>query len=651
MFCQNCGSKMEDTDKVCSQCGFPVYEEAQAAENGTVEKAAVENTAAENQAVQSVAAETQPAQSVEAETQPVQKEVAENAAEIQPEKVAETESQVTEHVEATTPAAGDVPPETAPKAKTSFKGKKGIVIAGAGAAVLLVGALSASAMTNFVRSTFSSPEKYFSYVMEKEADEAAATITNYYENFIVNNIDLTNKSASAELTVELGEELRDLIGFTGVDISWLENVKLGVDANIKNEAIGLALKLAANGTDFISANLAASGSEEELYIQVPELNKTYIGFDFTDADIYYDDSAWEILEGLPSVLPESKDVEALLAKYVGIALNCIDDVDKDKDTVKAGGVSQKCTVLEATIDDKTLADMLEAVLEEMEKDKDLEKLIKKTVEAADELGADLDADDVYDEFLDGIDYMLDELDYFSALGDSEIVLTVWVNGDGEVIGSGIEADGMVSSSVMTRDGSKFGYECVVETEVYSYYSYEPIAITLEGSGKISGDKLNGEFALEYNNSGILDITVADYNMETVKEGYLNGTITASLSKAAASLATSALGSEAAILSAYLDYDIVLDMESSAKGTNVSLAIMDGEDMFAKLTIAGKTGSGSKVSIPADKNVIDGTDYDDLEEWLDGMDLDALLEKLEDKVGVSSDIIDALESMMSYYLYY
>ena len=627
MFCQNCGSKMEDTDKVCSQCGFPVYEEEQAVENQTAENA-TENTVAENAAAENTAAE------------------------IQPEEPAHAESQVPQQGVAETPVTEDISPKKAPKAKASLKGKKGMAILGAGAAVVVVGALSASAMTNFVRATFSSPEKYFGYVMEKEAEEAVATFTNYYENFIVDNIDLTNKSMSAEVTVELGEELKDLIGFTGVDISWFESAKLGMEANIKNEAIGLALKLAANGTDIISANMAASGSEEELYIQVPELNKKYIGFDFRDADIYYDDSAWEILEGLPTVLPESKEVESLLAKYVGIAVNCIDDVDKDKDTVMVGGVAQKCTVLEATIDDKTLEDMLEAVLEEMQEDKDLEKLIIKTAEAADELGADVDGEDLYDAFLDEIDYMLDDLKYFQALGDSEMVVTVWVNGDSEIMGSSIEVDGLVFSSVMTRDGSKFGYECVVETETYSYYGgYQPVAVTLEGSGKISGDKLTGEFALEYNNSGILDISVANYDMEAVKEGYLNGTFTISLSKAAGTLLTSALGSDASILSAYLDYDLVLDIKSSDKESKASIAVMDGEDMFAKLTITGKSGSGSKISLPADKNVLDGTDYDDLEEWLDEADWDGLLEKLEDKVGVDSDLIDSLESLMSYYLYY
>lgn len=603
MFCEKCGSPIEEGSKFCEKCG------------SRVEPAATEGTA-----------ETQELK--EAVQEP---KVAENVGETKEPKVAE-------EVEAVQESKTEASKSEKPK-----KGGKKFIIIGAVAVVVLVLLFSSSSLAHFFMSNFASPEKYYQYIAKQQAEEVIDTYMVYYENYVLDLLSITDKSMEADVTVELGEDMQDLLGYAGVDLSWLDNVTLGVNANAKNLGISGGLELAVNKTDVLSVNAIMDCNEEEVYLQIPELNKTYLGASFSDLGIEFDDEYWEMFESISKYMPASKDLDKLLTKYAEIALECIEDVEKDKETLKAEGISQKCTALEVTIDSDTLQDMLEAVLEEMSEDKDLEDLVKKTLEVSEEFDADLDVDDAYDEFLDLIDEMLDDIDDVD-MGDEEIVMTLYVNSKGEVIGSEMEMTGMTVSYAMPKQGSKFGFEYVIE---YSDY-YDEVKISIEGSGKESGSKLSGEFEVKVDTYSVLDVVVEDYDVDKAKKGELVGSFTISPSKSLETL-LSAMGTSS-YYSSYIasmleDYSVTIDSDMDADGGSMAISVNDGKDMLVKLSVNMKEGKGSKISTPSSKNVLDLTDSDDLEDWIDDIDWDSLLDKLEDKVGVDDDYVDMLEDVI------
>jgi hypothetical protein len=69
--------------------------------------------------------------------------------------------------------------------------------------------------------TFDSPEKYYSYIEGQQAEEVIDTYMLYYEEYLVNTLfNINDKSMEANITVELSEDLRELLGVSGVDFEW-----------------------------------------------------------------------------------------------------------------------------------------------------------------------------------------------------------------------------------------------------------------------------------------------------------------------------------------------------------------------------------------------------------------------------------------------
>ena len=616
MFCEECGKQIADGDKFCDQCGWKVPE----AENAVVEEApAVEETPAVEEAP---AAEEAP--------------VAEEASVVEEAPVAEP-----------TPAPAAPVAEEAPKAekpKKEKKEKKGagkaafLIIATVVVVIGLLIALNFKSLANLAHKTFDSPEKYYAYIEGQQVEEIVDTYMLYYDEYIVNTLfSINDKSFEANVGVELSEDLRDLLGMSGEDFDWLEAVNLGFNFNMNEDGIGFGLKGGANKVDIASLNAVASFEDEMLYMQVPELSKKYLGASFEDSDIEIDEDLWEMYDALKQYIPESKELRNLLVKYSNIALGAIEDVDKSSDKVKVGDITQKCTALEVTIDSDTVQAMLEAVLEEVVEDKDLKKLFTKVAGLAEEFDYPVDADELYDQLIEVAEEALDNIDELD-MGDMEIVMIVYVDGDGNVIGREIEMEGVKVSFLMPEKGSNFEMEYVIEMENY----YETIEMSVEGEGKKKGDKISGEFTVKYGSYSLVDVVVEGYDLEKAKKGEFVGSFTISANKSLKTLTDSYLStSEATMAATIMEYSLKVDVDTNLKGGTIALTILDGKDEFAKITLDVKTDKGSKMSVPSSKDVYDAEDEDDIEDWVKEADWDKLIKTLE-KAEVPDEYIEMLE---------
>ncbi len=604
MFCKNCGAQLDDADRFCMSCGCKVEENVAPAEQ--------------------VAAES-PAQAEPMQAEPVQTTV--NPA---PAAVSGKKAKV--------------------KKPGSFKLSKGmlaLIISGAGVVcIALLVLLNLSGIKNFYYANMASPDSYYKYVEKQQADELASMASVYYGQY-ADNMDFSDKKAEVQVSVELGESFQDLLSLMGMassgslDIDWLESLSLKLGANVKNQKVSVDAQAIMNKKDLLSGKMILDCQEETMYFQVPDLNKSWLGAEFRDMNLDYDDEIWEQMATMAKNMPDSKDVDKLLEKYIDLALDHVKDVKKKKDTLKTGGISQNCTKLTVTIDEDTLQEMAEAILEVMGEDKDLEKLIRQ-VAAMDQ---DVDPDDVYDEFLDMIDEALDTVD---DIGDSdiEIVMTLWVDGSGNIRGRQFEYNNVVISYIMPFKGSEFGFEAVVKNKgsyVDGYYYGSNESITIEGTGKKSGNKLNGTFEIGYGGAGLVDIQVEDFDTKKLQKGELSGHFVVQISNGMASL----MGMSS--LYGLTDYSLDIVVDTAGTSGSATLKLLDGEEMMIAMDVSSKLSKGSKVSVPASKNVIMADDEDALIEWVEDLNFDDLLDKLEDEVGVSSDIIDYLEAILDWYM--
>lgn len=590
MFCEKCGTQLQDSERFCPNCGTPA-----------------------------------PTDTVSASNTVSASETAQNAA-VQPEAAPNTVTDAAGVAQATG-VAGDKP----------SKKKKGFIIAGVAAAVVLVVVIAVAfditaRVGNFVHKTFSSPEKYYQYVEKKNAEDAVDTVGDVYQLYLLDRKDLFNTTSNATVSLELaqgGQDLLELAGLAGVDMSWLESASFSSGLTIKGDQLGMNFSTAVNNDNVLSLAMALDIEAGEMYIQIPELTNTYIGIDFRDmlGSAYvrnltneWDDLKETFTETLAS-LPSQAKMEKLLNKYLEIALGCVDDVTKKSKTLKVEGVKQKCTVLEVTIDTRTAADMLDAILDEAEYDSTLEDFI---LDLADVYGED--RDDIYDEFIDGLDDLYRQLR--GARGGDEIVLTVYVNGKGEVVGRELEVGDTTIALLMPEKGGKFGFEFSVAEGRTS--------VSFTGSGKRSGNKIDGDFQLRSNGAALLEITTDNLNLANMKKGQLNGKIEVSVGSGIGTVAGSMSG-----LSIIKDMKFTLSGKSSANSSKCTLGLVyKGEDL-GSITVSTERKKASSVKIPKEKNVIFVEDARDLEDWFDEINWDKVISNLE-KTDLPRSVIRTLE---------
>jgi hypothetical protein len=440
---------------------------------------------------------------------------------------------------------------------------------------------------------------------------------------------MSDQKVSGEISVELGkdgEELLELAGLAGVDLSGLKSASISASTNTKDNRTSVEASLSSNNKDIISGNGIVDLKEGNLYFQIPELNSDYIAIDMDDIHYDYEEMCeqQQMMQDILDALPSQSKFEDIMEDYMVEALKNVDDVSASSKSISVEGVQQKCTELKVKIDADTLEDMTESVLKKMKNDKEIKKTLEDISKAAD---VDFDSDD----FEDSIDDMLDHLDG-SFDDDVEIVMKVYVDGKGKIKGRVIEYEdkhtSYTVSILMPQKGKKVGYELSFETGKNS--------IKLSGEGKKSGDKVTGDFAVKYNGTSIVDLAVKKLDVKTLKSGKLNGKIEASVSSKLAKVTGNISG-----MSILEDIRLSLDAETDDNSLNYKFGIIYDDEDIGTVTISGKKSSGSKVSLPSSKDTVSVSDAEDLLEWVEDIDWSKFLKNL-DKAGLSGDLIDEIE---------
>ena len=606
MFCEKCGTQLQDGERFCPNCGEPAPASTASAPAGGVQNAA-----------------PQPAQ---------------------PSPV----PQPAPYVPGSATSAGAAQPG-GKKPGGGKKSRKGIFIA-AGVAVLAVVLVSvgifvfAGNVGNFFRRTFSSPEDYYQYVESENVEALVENVGDMYNRILLSNTDLFNSAYNATATLELddaGKDLLQLAGMAGVDLSALDSASLGGGFAINDDMISMNLSTALNNRDFLTFILLMDIAKGKLFVQLPDLTNTYLGVDLEDEVGYSYDyfvEEWEDIreayEDSVGSLPSQQELAKLLSKYMKIVVSCVEDVDKSSVTLRAEGVEVKCTALEVTIGARDVADMLDAILEEAEDDDDLEDFIIDLAEAFGE-----DGGYIYDDLLDELEWAYNDLK--DVRGGNEIVMTVYVDGKGNVIGREFEVDNVLISMLMPEKGGEFGYELAVKQGRNTYFS-------LTGSGERDGDTIDGEFTLSSYGEEILDIAVQSLDLATLQQGQLNGKLTISLGSDTADLVYNEIGSVPG-MSMLEDVSISLTASTTDGSMTYSFNLSYNGKSVGTLTLSLDKSQASNISSPSDRDVVYPQGMWELQEWAQGFDEDAILDRLGTigKIFGYDDPEELLEELMWY----
>ena len=653
MVCTVCGAELADGAKFCPSCGTPVAKPAEEAAEAV--NRAFENPVPENP----VPAEAAPADAYPANAAPYDAApAAESPVYTEP---AYTPPVYTEPVYTDPSAGGPIPPPADPGpippagGPEPVKKKKWLIPAIIAAAVIVVVALIIAIPR--LLSNAGKPEDQYHKAELKGLKNVSESLSNYYGNLLsfADKADDLGVTGSAELSAD--EELYDLIG-GGMDLSWLKTVSVDYELNRKDDLAGGALTLKLNKDKLTTVNLLLDQAEQMIYLQAPDVSKNYLGADlenmggslmyslrrYLPSSLYWtlasllsdtDSETEEQITAVMEALPTQEQVKKLLDKYLEIAINSIEDVERDKDTLEAGEVSVNCTTLTVTINQKSATKIVENVLTELKKDKDVEGYIKAIAKAVEE-----DPEDAYEAFAEGLEDTLEDLEDSLKNSDSsaakqKIVMTVYLDGKGNIIGRDVKTnfDSNIKFHYATpAKGGKLGIDISLKSDSQTLFS-------LTGEGKVSGSTVSLEAALKVRGAKLLDITVEKLDGSKLKQGYFKGVVTLKPGTDLLSQVFKLSSSEEKIAK---KMTLTLDVDTSKGSSNLKLILNYDESPLVSLALSGKSSSAKKIS-----GVKDYLESDEWVEELNEKDLKAFLKNLK-KTDIPSEYLEELEDYIDRY---
>lgn len=617
MFCSNCGKELRETAKFCPDCGTPAPVKA----SEEVVRPAPEDIPAEAPVQEVTEAPLEEVTEVPDEA-PVQEEV-------------ETPVQETVEAPVVIPPVAQV--EEVPQKPKKKRGKT-LLIIGIVAVVLAV-ALAVSAFAspfvgNLLAKTVMSPEKYLQYVQKKStkdfAEELAAQVA-----LLKNGYSLEPQAVHGNVTVTMGEGFKNLVIAEEPEsemlISWMESLGLDMDIAIENNKMGLDGKIQLNGTDLLEGKIAVDMEKGMAYLTLPELSGTAIGAPLSGELEYTMEERDEILETftqITNVIPSEEVMARLICRYMEVITDELSGVSRSTEAVSAGGVEEKVTVLSAKISEKTILDIAEAVLEEMEEDKDVKNIIL-SLSGISEL--DVDGEELYKEFREGIRETLEDLDEEEPSSGTVMTLQVYVDSVGDIVGIGVkepETKGKVSFLALEK-GAKTG--------VALRGDVPGLTFGFEGASDLVGTKRSGEYEVTYNGIKLLSATIKDVDEDKWKAGLFDGTLTVSLSKEADML----LGfTDMEEILAGAKLEIISRQDSKTDG-EVELALYKNDALFLSVKIGAKDIGKKPVTIP--DSYVNAEDDEAMLTWLAGIEIEpaTIIEKLRN-AGMPETILSLLE---------
>lgn len=539
--------------------------------------------------------------------------------------------------------------EEAPVKKASKK-KKGLIagisalVVAAGIAVCFIFNVGniVGTVKGFIGRTFQSPEDYLASVEGDAIEQYASDFTQSYGTMLdiySASPELTG-AATTEIRLTLGDDVLSVAESTlkqqgmDMDLDWINKIKLSLDANTQESAVQTILGLAVGNTDIVSADIILDTEENVFYIGVPALNSTYLAGDLSSqmGGVSFRDTftqGMEMADAFVKAMPSEEEMNTLIVTYAEIILSCIDDVEKETQTIEVGDASQKMVVLTAKITQKDLINIAEKVLKKAENDKTLKKVITSLGDFANEVNQEnypyYEPIDLYAEFQNAIPEMLESIESAKDEADNSnyIKLNVYVDMQNVIRGHAVTvySDGEKAMDTISWLTAAKGDTVYTEAELAQV--------------KITGEKVTkkgvstGEYTLK-----AMGEEICTLEFENMTE--TSGTLRLVPGEALMEQILSA-GDIPSFLSSKIGLELSYNLGEAQ--TELGLKLINGSKTLIGLDMTSKLYKGGKITIPS--NAVDITNEYAVMEWAQNLNFSKLLQALKDSE-IPSEIVDRLD---------
>jgi len=600
MLCKNCGTQIPDDSVLCPQCGAAI----------------------EKEIPQPVEAQT---------TQPV----------------AETESQY----------AFAQPAFDAPEEKPVKKTKKGLIAGlSAAVAVLVVFAVLVGVMWPRLQGAwvekFGTNEEYLAYVEQQSSDEFNDAVIDTYRELkdamsaIAAGMPSAGFSSANKLEMKLTlsdkviDSLESNIWHSAgqkVQMDWLKDVSLDGRYVSKDNLQRSVSTLKIGTTEILGIDLILDAEKELCYFGIPALTGKYLKVDMNQMLGNGDEGGATItpeggvVVGAPvgfaeyladeeflELLPSEAVLEQLLAKYTGILLDNLQNVEKTTETVKVGELEQSLTALTTTITPEDGKVIATAFLQALKEDKQVEKLVKDIAGYLAAKDVVESADEAYKSFVDSIDESLASMGDHDIDDEDPIVWTNYVNGSHKVVGRRFQC------------GDDKFYFCQLKQGEKSALVVEMGDLKLEGQGTEKDNKINGEYRLGVRGEELFRVALLDFQSnKTVTNGKIHLIPSADVLKEIASgMGLDVVDASALTLA---NPKLELSFATTQEQSTVAINLLAGGEVAVGLICTVEEIASESITVPEN-----AYNMEQVETWASEVDISKIMEALE-KAGVPVEL--------------
>lgn len=573
MLCPNCGKQFEENQNFCAGCGTVRPAEA------PVQFQNVQNTAEQNNAADVNNAYVQP----ETQVQPV----------------------------------GEAVSDSVPTKKK--KSKKGFVISAV--ALFVVAAVVAGIF--FIPKFFKKePDSQFQSIAKNFAKDLSVTAGEV--------VDLTVSGDGFIMSGSAKISLGSTILGASSELGFLKNVSLDYEMGYNGSAYEMEMALKLSKTEVLAANLIVDLEKGGLYLTVPNLTDETLYIEVGDEELSSivppsDFIEFYSIENFNELLPDSKVVEDIIYEYLCVIIEEMDATETENVKLKAGGVSQDTTLLEAPLSEKSLAKVAKAFLKKAKNDKRITKIISDFVDAIGE-----DGDNAVKEYEEGIQDALDDIDSDELDTEAALTIKLWLNDNDEVIGAALEIDideeGGISYA-STENGKNRGFEVAIEADGQK--------MSVSGSGKVTDKEFNGKYTLKFLDYNIFEFGLKDISLSKLEKNQFEGTFTLKFGDGFVEFSEengSDIDAQTSMIYDLCEAELYYKLTDKETAYKLSLN-MQGISLFSISNDMSVEQSAAKIDIPDDY-------ISDIKDWTKGIDFQELLEVLED-AGVPEELIEEI----------
>lgn len=568
------------------------------------------------------------------------------------ETVAEPQAEITPEEGVETPAF-DTPDFDQPAPKKKIKWKRWVLsgVAVVAAAAVVLCAFNWKWVTTWFTDAFGEPADLRDTVITREIDPALDSATAGYGVMLDNWQAMLQGEKSTSATVQLvcGDTAKDLLAeFLSIEddaeiealFALLEEVYIAIDSGHSDGVTQLALKAGLSSKELFSVVALMDILNGEAYLGLPSFS-----------DLYLDLS--ELMEGMPTAgveqqtvaqdvldaLPSAEAVNALLKKYIHLALEEFDDVSKEDDTLKVGRLEQKVTALETKITERDLMKAAMAIAEELLEDDDVKDIIQNVGNAMSPLAGYEDGygerlyQDVTDRLSDAVASLDAAMDSDSTSSGSRIRWTQYLNASYDTVGmkltvgAGMQKVELVSYAAITK-----GKDCAFEMEI------PMLELVISGDGTNQKGVINGRYDVEIGEETYATIKVSDYDIHGAEDGTFKGTFEIIPEKELLEDLLDSLDMPSSIGSvmAMLELGLEVRVNSTSEEATVQVGITNKSETLMGIKVTVKVTEDT-VSLPAPEDTVG---VDEAQAWLQAMDMTSLMETLEE-LGIPADALEGL----------